>query len=232
MHFKNKTSAILCLTAVVMLSGAPAALGGPTFILDGGWQATVVDPGTAFIVNDPPLPGPPDTPVIEISKDFVDPPGPAGAYPPINIVFQQIAPDASTSSRIIIADEVITNLTGTDWTDYHWQILDSGDAWFNVPLSSGWSVNPFTGPATFSDPNNIFGGDDDRATDIDVFGGPVFDNTSFNPGVLGGELVIDANLAGSATPVVFTFKQFPTPEPSTLALLAVGLLVFRRRQRS
>ena len=195
--------------------------------LDGGWQADVVDPAGVSIVVD--LVGP-DFLVIQISKDFTEPPGVGGVFPSQLIDFQQIDEDANTVPRIVVADESITNLTGVDWTDYHWAILDAGDAWINVPLSQGWTTDPFTNK-TFSDPWNVFN-DPDKATDLLADEGVVYNNSSFFPGAgpSDGELVIDVDL-GVVDPVSFTFKQFPTPDPATLSLLALGgLLVMRRRR--
>lgn len=218
--------ALMASAVIVMMSSdawaAPIPLGG-------GWQANVSDPASVSIVVD--LIGP-DFLAIQISKDFTDPPGVGGVFPPQLIDFQQIDADANTVSRIVIVDESVTNLTGVDWTDYHWAILDGTDAWFNVPLSQAWTTDPFTSK-TFSDPLNDFN-DPDKATDLLADGGLVLHNSSFFPGAApgDGELVIDVDLGG-VDPLSFTFKQFPTPEPGTacLALLAFGGLLVTRRRR-
>lgn len=137
---------------------------------------------------------------IQISKDFYDPPV-GGVFPPRVIDFVQIAPDPQTVPRLIIVDETISNLTGVPWTDYHWALLDQGDAWFNVPLSMGFDVSPFTNKA-FSDPANIFN-DPNKATDLFADGGIIPPFGTFWPGHAGGELVIDIDLSALA----------PTPGP-------------------
>ena len=140
-----------------------------------------------------------------------------------------MADDADTVPRIVILDEVVTNQTGFDWTDYHWNVLDSGSVWFDVGLSSGFSVAPFTNK-TFTDLHGF--GDPNKATDLDADGGVVFNNSSFFPGGApgNGELVIDVDLSAEA-PVSFLFKQFPTPEPGSLALLLAGALAVCSRRR-
>jgi len=193
--------------------------------LAAGWQADVFDSSIVSINVD--VVGP-DFLVIEISKDFLDPPGVGGVFPANLIDFQQIAADADTVPRIIIADETVTNLTGVDWTDYHWNVFDSGDAWFNVPLSD-FGTEPFANHS-FSDPGNLFN-DPDKATDIDADGGVVASGASFFPGGAAGDgnLVIDVDLSRSS-PLSFTFKQFPTPEPASFVLLSLcGLIAIRRR---
>jgi hypothetical protein len=54
-------------------------------------------------------------------------------------------------TRIVITDETIRNLTGARWLDFHWIVMDHGDAWINVPLSADFDVQPFA-QKTFSDP--------------------------------------------------------------------------------
>lgn len=195
--------------------------------LGGGWQADVVDPANVSIVVDLVAP---DFMTIQISKDFVEPPGVGGVFPAQLIDFQQIDDDANTVPRIVIVDESITNLTGVDWTDYHWAVLDGTDAWFDVPLSQDFAVDPFA-YKEFSDPWDVFV-DPDKATDLLADEGVVPNNSSFFPGggPGDGELVIDVDLS-EVDPVSFTFKQFPTPEPGTLLLLALGGLLVTRYRR-
>ncbi len=208
--------------AGVMTACAVAAAG--TIDLGGGWLASWPAPhGSIDIRVDQVTP---EFVKIEISKDFYDPPV-GGIFPPRVIDFIQNKPDGQTAPRLIIVDETITNLTGVDWTDYHWTVMNQGDAWFNVPLSAAFDVSPFT-VKVFSDPANVFN-DPNKATDLDASGGgfiPPFG--TFWPGHAAGELVIDVDLT-PAVPVSFTFKQFPTPEPTSLLLLAVGALLARRR---
>jgi hypothetical protein len=201
------------------------ALGGG-IDLGGGWRANWPPPdGSIGIVVDEVTR---EYIRIQISKDFTEPPDEQGIFPPRLIDFVQIADDANTVPRIIIEDEIITNLTGADWTDFHWKILNGRDAWFNVPLSSSFDVSPFR-QKVFSDPFNLFN-DPNKATDLEAFDGLVRHGESFFPGIRAGALVIDVDLWGSEDPLSFTLKEIPTPEPATLALLAVaGLFALRRR---
>jgi len=208
------------LVALLLLS-VPAALARAS-IEFGGWRANWLN-GTISIRVDQVGP---DFAKIEVFKDFTEPPV-GGLFPPRIIDFVQIAPDPNTVKRIIILDETITNLTGVGWTDYHWSVIDDGEAWFNVPLSATFDVTPFK-TKKFSDPRNVFN-DPNKATDLNAFDGLVPHQDTFFPGLAAGDLVIDVNLAPQA-PVSFTFKQFPTPEPSSLMLLSLGALVGWRRR--
>lgn len=213
---------VFSVVAVICCAAGTAWAG--SIDLGGGWRANWPPPNNSIGITVDQVT--PDFIKIQISKDFTDPPV-NGLFPPRVIDFVQIKPDQETVPRIIILDETATNLTGADWTDYHWEVLNMGDAWFNVPLSNAWDVTPFTSKV-FSDPNNVFG-DPNKATDLDADGGLVANFDTFFPGHLAGELVIDVDLT-PGDPVSFTFKQYPTPEPTSLALLACGALIALRRR--
>lgn len=219
---KRYFSVALCSACLCIASVANA---GSTALFEnqGGWSAFSTSPYINSISIDSITP---DALVIEISKDFYDGPGIGGVFPAVLIDFVQVGDDANTVTSIVIEDETVTNSTGVDWTDFHWQVLDSGQAWFNVSESSPFSVNPFT--------NKTFTGvSGNTATGLNADGGVVLDGTSFFPGGAAGDghLVIDVDL-GNTNPVSFLFKQFPTPEPATLALLAMGGLAVIRRRRA
>ncbi|MCZ6681665.1 MAG: PEP-CTERM sorting domain-containing protein [Planctomycetota bacterium] len=204
------------------------AFGGTVVVnLGGGWEATVFDPENAVVTSD--APGA-DFISFHIDKDFTDPPGVGGLFPAINILFSQTAPDEATETTLVLDFENIMNMTGANWDDYHWQLLDGGDVWFDVPASLAWDVSPFTNPATFTDPGGIFG-DVNKATHVDANGGLVPDGGSFSPGLAAGDLVMKVNLNNSEEPLNFTLKQFPTPEPSTVLLIGFGAVVLARRRR-
>ena len=204
---------ILALGFLGILVGASSAYGDITIPLGGGWQAQVpslaqvsinVDSVTAEFV------------AIELSKDFTEPYDGIG-FPGLSILFTQVAGDAVTAPRIVILDESVTNLTGTDWTDYHMQINSGGEVEFDIAASLGFSMAPFTTVAL-------------TPTTLDASGGVVFNNSSFFPGAGPGELVMLADLSGD--PVTFELEEFPTPEPATLAMLLLGLgCLARRRSR-
>lgn len=217
------------LSLVALMTSVPA-FGTITFQLGGGWEADVPDDSNVSIVVDTDNTDPSFI-AIEISKDFLDPPE-FGVFPAQLIAFRQVDTDANTVSRIVIADEAITNQTGVDWTDYHYSVANNGGvAWFNVPLSD-FQITPFTNKV-FTD---LYGfGDPDKATDIDLDGGVVPNNSTFYPGgpPNNGDIVIDVDLSiNNSDNESFVLKQFPTPEPSSIALLVCGgaLVAVRRRK--
>jgi len=211
MKSSNLSTPILALGLLGILMGASSAYGDITIPLGGGWEAQVpnlsqvsinVDSVTSEFV------------AIEISKDFTEPYNGIG-FPGLSILFTQVAADAVTSPRIVILDESVTNLTGSDWTDYHMAIDSGGEVEFDIAASLGFSMAPFT--------NQLL-----TLTTLDADGGVVFNNSSFFPGAGPGELVMFADLSGD--PVSFSLIEFPTPEPATLALLVLGLGCLKRRR--
>lgn len=209
------------LAAVLVLAAASAA---DVIPLAGGWQANVADAATLSIVVEDVGP---EVLTISITKLFTDPPQ-GGVFPAKLIDFVQIEDDANTVPRIVIAEEALTNQTGAPWTDFHWILLDRGEAWLNVPASADFDTAPLV-DRQFSDPDNIFG-DPDKATRLEAAGGLVPDGGAFLPGAAGGALVIDVDLSGPGF-LSFTLKQLPTPEPAGLALLGLGAALGHRRRR-
>jgi hypothetical protein len=235
----QKNSAVClfgCFVAVLALV-APAGAGviplvfdpgGGNPILDSGWEAIVPDATVSGIVIDAITPG--SDVRIQIDKNFLFPPDVGGVFPAIQIIFSQTLPDAQTVPQIIIEDESITNQTGVEWTDFHWALLDGGSVWFDVGASTPFDTSPFVNQS-FVD--NFGFGDANKATDLNVDGGTVAPGGGFFPGIAGlnGSLTIEFDLASSNSE--FFLKEFPTPEPTTLAFLALGSLglVARRRRR-
>ena len=232
----SAASAVSCMIAVLVLA-TPAGAGiiplvfdpgGGDPIVDSGWQAIVPDATVTGIVIDAITPG--SDVRIQINKNFLFPPDVGGVFPAIQIIFSQTLPDAQTVPQIIIEDESITNLTGVTWADFHWALLDGGDVWFDIAASTPFDTTPFVNQM-FAD--NFGFGDPNKATDLWVDGGTLLPFGSFFPGITGanGSLVMEFDL--SSTNTDFALKEFPTPEPTTLALLAFGSLglVARRRKR-
>jgi MYXO-CTERM domain-containing protein len=167
--------------------------------------------------------------VIQKSAEFIQGPNVFGLYPTIPIVFRQTA--ASTLASIVIEDEIITNSTGTDWTDFHFDLLDSGDAIFRDGPGFWFTTNPLD--------HQVFSANH-LSLSVDGFGlGPggsdavVPNGSTWFPGdgASNGDLIIDVTGHASAPFTVFTLKETPTPEPATFALVAFGAAALLRRRR-
>ncbi|HWB19789.1 MAG TPA: hypothetical protein VG711_05775, partial [Phycisphaerales bacterium] len=159
--------------AASLLAGQ--AHGGIVILGNSGWQAEWDDSlnSTVDIVLD----GVTSNAVfIEKSVQFTH--GPVnGIFPAVAITFRQL--NAFAVSNIVIDDEILTNSTGVDWTDFHMQLVDHGDAQFDPVATAasggggpiGWSINPFT-TAVFS--NDL--------TTLDIAGGVVTNGSIWRPG--------------------------------------------------
>lgn len=215
------------LAALAIGGGMAGAVQADTVVLGtSGWQASwdsSLD-GLVDIVLDGITS---DSVIIQKAVEFTQPPGVGGLFPPVAVVFQQIS--ANAVPNIIITDEILTNSTGTAWTDFHMQLVDSGDAVFNpaATTGSGFSTAPF-GHLTFGSGNTTL--------DVDGFGlGPGGSNATvphggiYSPGAAAGELYIVTNPHSSAPFTTFSLKESPTPEPATGLVLLLGATLLRRR---
>lgn len=211
-----------CFGAVA--SAATIQLVDPITGADSGWQASFADGDMVNLVVDAVTD---DAVFIEKFVDFEGPIGPAGLLPSVNIDFTQTGTDSNTVPRIVIVDEVLTNLQGADWGGFVWTIPDSGEAGFNVSDSAGFSTSPFN-DASFS---GFADGNNNLASTLIATGGTVGNGQTYFPGAGAGELYIDVDLS-QADITSFVLKERPVPEPACLALLAVGGLVAVRRRRN
>ena len=213
---------ITILTLAAILSITPLAHASIIPLGSSGWEATLpndVDVGIRvdglfdqFVL-------------IEIIKTFTAAPQ-NGQFAPISIDFTQVGSDADTLALIVLNDELITNNTGVDWTDYHWRI--EGPAAFKISdtVSSGFDISPFTN--AYWTPKTGWGANCASALDVD--GGTVPDGSTYRPGLDAGLLVIKVDLDEADSS--FTLTQNPTPEPATMLLLAAGLPLLLRRRRN
>lgn len=145
----------------------------------------------------------------------------------IPIVFTQTA--VTNVIRLIIEDEIITNSSGQAWTGFN--MVLTGPAVFDPaatavsggPAPIGFSIAPFTA-AGFSNGN----------TRLDISGGVVANGAIWFPGggISDGELHIVATPNPGAPFASFTLTETPVPEPTALAMVALGAVaVVRRRSR-
>lgn len=212
--------------AALAVSALSARSDAGVVALGGGWQAEWDSSLDGFVdIQVDAISG--NNIFIQKSAQFTQPPS-GGLFAPIPIVFRQVA--ASTIMHIVIEDEIITNQTGSPWTDFHMDILDSGDASFNPAMTAasggpgpiGFNISPFT-TASFT-PDNM---------SLNIGGGVVANGQTWFPGrgSNDGQLWINVNSHTTMPYTVFTLKETPTPTPGVLALLGVAGMLGRSRRR-
>ncbi len=192
---------------------------------DSGWSIIMPDDTANGIVVDAVT----DSYVrIEIAKIFTEPLK-DGEFTPRTYTFYQRLIDGTTVPTIQITDENIRNLTGSDWTDYHWEIIGRSAAFDrDATDGSGFSTSPLVvktwGPAQV-------GWNADHPATLDVEGGVVPNGGVYSPGLDAGKLYIDVDLDQDDS--TFMLKQVPTPEPGALILLLLGSgIALTRRLRT
>ena len=221
---------LVLATVIATACAPPQARGGSIILGDSGWEA-IWDSSLDSLVDITVDNVTADAVYIEKSAEFTGAPGPGG-FPSIAIVFRQIAADAVR--QVVINDEIITNSTGVDWTDFHIEVLNDGDAAFNPALTDasgfggGFSTSPFD--------HQMFG-DGDTSFWVDGFGlgagggdAIVEAGDVWFPGIGPGELYIDVTTQPSAPFTLFALKETPTPEPATCLLMLVGAAILARRR--
>ena len=209
---------ILCATATA----------GTTILGTTGWEATwdpSLDPYVDINFN-----GATSSVIfIQKSAEFIQGPDEFSQFPSIPITFQQTGP--STITQIVIQDEIITNSTGFDWTDFHFDLLDGEDAFFDNGPGFFFTTSPLDNQSFSGDLQSFWVdgfGLGPNGTDAVVPAGSVWFP---GDGASDGNLVIDV-FSNSGPPfTTFTLKETPTPEPVSLALMAMsGLAILRRRR--
>ncbi|HMQ14955.1 MAG TPA: PEP-CTERM sorting domain-containing protein [Phycisphaerae bacterium] len=184
--------------------------------LGGGWQVTILQPAVSDI-STVSVSLPNNELVISKEADFnlIDPD--TGQPATISVVFEQIAPDEETVSRIKITEEIVRNNTPVDWDSFRILLFPNAKVEFDVDASAGFSIDPFTTRSYLA-----------LNSEVVFAGGVVTAGSTWNPGADSGELVIDIDLSNGA-PVAFTMKEQPIPEPaSILGMLALAAALRRR----
>lgn len=208
----------LCVVQAAIAGPVTIQLIDPSTNVHSGWQATIFDDLHVDVVTDA-VSFTSNAVVIEKFAEFTTL-SPIGQPEAINIVFQQVLPDAQTVSRIVITDEIVINSTGVAWIDFSMLLLDSGQVEFDPVASAAFDVSPFL-QKQYLNGNTTF-----RAFDGTIPAGGIW-----TPGMASGALFIDVDL-GSSTPVTFTLKELPgIPAPGSVALLSLaGLIAINRRR--
>jgi len=202
---------------------AASALAGPvTKNLGGGWQVTIFDPINVDVVTDfVSVNG--NILVIEKYANFVGVDPITGLPRPAQLLFEQIEPDLTTVSRIVLTDQIIVNNSGIDWNLFREELIPTktGQQIFNQALSADFSIEPFT-TRTYNDVGSV----------VDFAGGVVPNGTTWGPGIANGGLYIDVDLDSSIEAFTFVLKELPFPEPASglLVLLAAGIGAVARRR--
>lgn len=216
--YRSAGAAVLCVAQAALAGPVTIQLIDPSTNVHSGWQATIFDDLHVDVVTDA-VSFANDAVVIEKFAEFTTL-NTLGQPEAINIVFQQVLPDAQTVSRIVITDEVVINSTGVAWIDFTMLLIDSGQVAFDPVASAGFDVSPFL-QQQYTSSNTTF-----RAFDGTIPAGGIW-----TPGMASGALYIDVNLS-SSNPVTFTLKELPgIPAPGSLALLSIAGLIGITRRR-
>jgi len=171
--------------------------------------------------------------VLEIYKDFTSQAFDLGMGQPIVLKFRLVDREAENFvDTIIIRDELIANLTGRDWSDFHMCVAGQPDLnGFPVVafddsygFEAGGPGNPFQSVSYgYSEYMGI-----PVATKINLNNGVMPNGSEFTPGLGDSFVKIDTAMEEGQ---YFILKEWPTvPETATLIVLGFGGIVLLRKR--
>jgi hypothetical protein len=179
------------------------------------------DPGSGLVAFDSDITSPEEGYFeVSITKRFNEyEPDPGHLYP---VILEFSWPHTEDVDYILITNELITNLTGNDWADFEFFLVNFPD----TPSYAAASFYPHAG--TTSD---VFGDPTELLADMIAFDGGIVSGASGQLNVYNIGIDIDTGALPQEGTRVFWLKQQPTPEPGTLALLGMAALAFARRPK-
>jgi len=186
-----------------------------------GWTITYNVPGISLAI-DPPAGG--IQIILEKTAAFTVNTG-------LLITFTQSG-TTGVAPQIQFINESITNVSGTGWSGFEFQLLTS----LGTPATFSGPAGVFVPPVG---PGVNYTSSSFSPTDITYGGTQANGSTSFwgtSGGSPGGSLIINTNPSASATPEVFTFKEIPIVVPLPAAawqglsgLLGLGLIGYAKK---
>ncbi len=209
----NIKKSILSLLLIAFV--APFSNAGSVTLGDSGWA--MISSGDSVNVHVDSVGF--DEVTIRLEKTFTGDIDEFGFFNPILIEFEKISELARSS--IIIDSEMVLNNTNHTWHDYHMQLV----------------IDPFNPEAGFTksapDGDNLEGvsyqqnygyyGLPIQLDFLNTQGSGVDPETTFNPGLVSGDILIQTNVTEMEIGDRFGLKQVPTiPEPATVLLLVLG----------
>ena len=138
---------------------------------------------------------------------------------------------------LITIDEWLEVGQGVEWTDWHEEIIESpGWVWYHGQFPSlPGTLEPFlevdTGSGVYDFPSSLIVEADDQQ--VDFYFDALAEGTKVH---IGKQLLFVGGDGRLNTPETWAgplkIREYPTPEPSTMGLLALGGLAMIRRRRT